>query len=289
MIKNKQIRYFKLIIIFLLSLSIFSGCTTNFLSLKPPKVEITDIKLMNASFEKIDIALNVKVSNSYPFSASLPGFDYDLKINNSTFIKGDKELNQNINAFSDSIVEIPVSVNFFELYNTYKSLKNSNKSIYNLSGSIHVLVPILGKIKIPYEKQGELPLFKIPKIKIEGLRLQRINLAGADLNLEIKINNSNAFSLLLNSFSYNLQINGMSWAIGNSNKPVSINEQNESVINIPIKLNFFKIGRSAYTLLSGNNDMNYEFTSDFDLDTSIPLLKNVKFPIKRSGSINIIR
>jgi len=289
MIKNKQIRYFKLIIIFLLSLSIFSGCTTNFLSLKPPKVEITDIKLMNASFEKIDIALNVKVSNSYPFSASVPGFDYDLKINNSTFIKGDKELNQNINAFSDSIVEIPVSVNFFELYNTYKSLKNSNKSIYNLSGSIHVLVPILGKIKIPYEKQGELPLFKIPKIKIEGLRLQRINLAGADLNLEIKINNSNAFSLLLNSFSYNLQINGMSWAIGNSNKPVRINEQNESVINIPIKLNFFKIGRSAYTLLSGNNDMNYEFTSDFDLDTSIPLLKNVKFPIKRSGSINIIR
>jgi len=289
MIKNNQIKFIKLLIIFLLSLFFFSGCTTNFLSLKPPKVEITDIKLMNASFEKIDIALNVKVCNSYPFSASLPGFDYDLKINNSSFIKGDKELNQNINAFSDSIVEIPVSVNFFELYNTYKSLKNSNKSIYNLSGSIHVLLPILGKIKIPYEKQGELPLFKMPKIKIEGLRLQRINLAGADLNLEIKINNSNAFSLLLNSFSYNLQINGMSWAIGNSNKPVSINEQNESVINIPIKLNFFKIGRSAYTLLSGNNDMNYEFSSDFDLDTSIPLLKNVKFPIKRSGSINLIR
>jgi hypothetical protein len=54
-------------------------------------------------------------------------------------------------------------------------------------------------------------------------------------------------------------------------------------------LNFLQIGQSAYQLINGYNQIDYQFDGSINFDTSSDLLKNVNLPINTSGKIDLTR
>ena len=51
--------------------------------------------------------------------------------------------------------------------------------------------------RIPIRKTGTLPLHKPPKISLASLKLHNLNLTGAELSLNMKLNKPNAFEFVL--------------------------------------------------------------------------------------------
>ena len=270
---------------------IFSGCATlkNIMPLEQPSLQIKEIQFLNATFQQIDLALDIAIKNSYPFGVTLPGFDYDLQINDHSFLKGDQSLQQTIEAYDTSSIRIPLTIQFIDLYETITSLNSSDRSKFSIEGGITINAPIIGNFRIPFKKEGELPLLKMPTFKIHSLRLNKLTLSRADLSLTIKMDNPNAFFMLFKDMFYQLTINKQRWAYGSADKEVRINEKGEAVLSIPIRLNLFDMGKTVYSLLTSRKPLQYDFISHMTVQTSLPYFGELNLPLSKSGTIDLIQ
>ncbi|MBD3183155.1 hypothetical protein GF312_12745 [Candidatus Poribacteria bacterium] len=254
-----------------------------------PQVSFVSAKLDGLSFDRANLLFDLQISNPNSVGLKMAGFDYDLLINNNSFIKGNQQKNLQIAPKGQSTVQLPLSVSFVELYQTYQSLKNQDTSMYQINCGFSFDVPVLGVVNIPVSKSGEFPLLKIPKISLDELKLENVSLTGAELNLGVAISNPNAFSMILKKIQYQFDVNNLNWISGEAKEGMQILEKGQGTVDIPITLNFIEMGRSVYQLIRGNKAINYKFGGNVDLNTSVPLLGQVNLPFDKTGTVNIVR
>ncbi len=254
-----------------------------------PTLEFQKVRFTGMTFETVDLAFDVKITNPNPLSASLAGFDYDFQIDGASFLSGQQPTQLTVAANAESALEIPLTLKFKDLYQTYQSLKNRDSSAYKIDTGLMFNLPVLGKTRIPVSHEGHLPLIKLPDVTLGSLKLKNIGFSGADLELKLNVDNPNNFNLLMNKLDYNFSINGTTWAKGLTQNTMNIKEKGESAITIPVSLSFSKMGRTIYNVIMGNEKLNYDLKGNLDVNSSLPLLGQVNLPIDRSGQINILR
>jgi len=276
---------------FFLMLLLFLSCAAlqQIANIQQPKLDVQNVRFTDMSFEDIDLVFDIKIKNPNLLSATLAALDYDFQINDASFLKGQQDKQISILANGESTVEIPLTLNFKNLYNTFQALKNQDSSAYKLVCGLSFNLPVLGATRIPVSKSGSLPNLKLPDVSIGALKLNKISLSGADLELKLNVKNANTFSFLLNKLNYDFAVNGKTWVKGLSQNQMPVKEKGESTIAIPISLNFLEMGTAIYQMISGNQKLNYQLKGNVDLNSSLPLLGQVSLPLDRAGEINISR
>ncbi|MBU1099214.1 MAG: LEA type 2 family protein [Bacteroidetes bacterium] len=254
-----------------------------------PIVKFQSMKIDNLSFEDVNLLFNFSIDNPNAIGIDLAGFNYDVEISNNSFVAGNQDKGLSIASRGQSTMQIPVKLNFTELVGMYKVLKSKDSVDYKLSGDFIFDLPVLGNVRVPYATAGNLPIIKVPSISIGELKLNNLNLLGAEVLLRVKCDNPNAFSVGINGFDYILKIAGKEWVQSNSNQKIKLNSHGQSEIEIPIKLNFLQVGQSVYQLLTGNAKLDYNLVGNFNLETSLPYLKNEVVNIVKNGEINLSR
>ncbi len=258
-------------------------------NIQKPTVDVQNMRLTGMSFDALDLAFDLKITNPNALSATMAGFDYDFQIGDASFLKGTQDKQLTLQAMGESTLEIPLTLNFKDLYNTFQALKNQDSSAYNLVCGLSFNLPVLGVTRIPVSKSGNLPNLKLPDISIGALKLNKITLSGADLELKLNVKNANTFSFLLNKLNYDFAVNGKTWVKGLSQKQMQVKEKGQSSIAIPISLNFLEMGTAIYQMINSSQKLNYQLKGNVDLNSSLPLLKQVSLPLDRVGEISISR
>jgi len=60
-----------------------------------------------------------------------------------------------IAAKAKSQLELPVSLNFKDIYQTYQSLKNQDSSDYRMQIGLTFDLPVIGRTTLPISKEGK--------------------------------------------------------------------------------------------------------------------------------------
>ena len=110
-----------------------------------------------------------------------------------------------------------------------------------------------------------------------------------DLIFDVKVINPNPFGLNTREYNFKLFINDAHWANGTSKENIQIKEKSKQTVTIPISLNLFELGRTAYNVVSGNQSMRYRFVGDMNLKTTLPMVDDVAIPFDRTGNVSISR
>ena len=166
-------------------------------SVKRPRVAFVGTEMTGLSFERVDLMFDIAVQNPNPLGIRLAGFDYDFLINGNSFISGDQQEGIEIRAQGEHTVHLPVSVAFVDLYEIFQNVKDKGRSAYELNCGFSFDLPILGDVRVPVSTKGDFPLLKLPRVSVDNLSLKRLGLTGADLEVVIRLNNPNTFSLLM--------------------------------------------------------------------------------------------
>ncbi len=274
-----------------LAIILIAGCASvqNLMNINKPDVTVQNVRITGLTFNTIDLSFILAIDNPNAISISLAGFDYNLILNENSFLKGQQEKAISIESRSISQVDIPLQLSFKDIYNTFNTLSNKDSSDYEAKFGLNFNLPILGNTRIPISKKGKIPLLRLPSVKVSSLKLNKIGFTSASLNLALQVSNSNPLQFLLNQFQYDFQVAGKSWASGISDKKIQIARNGNSEIDIPIELNFLQMGQTAYQLLTGGNQIDYQFDGNINFDTSAEMLKNVNLPINTSGKIDLTR
>lgn len=258
-------------------------------NIQKPEVEFAGAKLNGLSFDQIDLLFDVKITNPNPVGVKLASFDYDFFVNENHFLGGKQEEGFEISSQGESTVQIPITIQFQEIYGTFKNLQSRDSTSYELKSGFAFDIPVLGEKQVNVSKGGAIPLLKLPRLSIESLKLNNLSLTSADLQLNLNLSNPNAISFVLENIDYRLDINNQNWLNGKSEKMLEIPKNDQSRLSIPVSLNFLQIGQSAYQILKNDQPLDYHFKGTFDLESSLPLLGKVTLPFDRSGQINIVR
>lgn len=270
---------------------LFTGCATvrDIANPVKPELNVKDVHLTGLNFEAVDLAVAVEVRNPNRIALPITGFDYEVKINDTSFLKGQQAQQQQIASLGAEIVQIPVTLKYKNLYDTFTSLSLHDATAYTIDCGVLFDIPGLGALRVPLSAQGDIPTVKLPDLDVEGLKVTQLSLTGADLDLKVRLKNPNAFALLFNSINYELAINGNSWVKGNGATKTEVTPKGEATLHIPMSLNFKQIGGTVAQLLAGQREVTYQFQGQLGVGSSLPFFKQTALPFARSGSLKISR
>lgn len=260
-------------------------------SIQKPSLSITDVRVTDFAFDEIELTYDVEVDNPNPVAVQMLSYDYDFNINNNDFVEGSQNKQLRIESSGTSTFQIPMRLNFQELYDLFSSLRGQDEADYKLLANLYFDLPVLGETALPLEKNGTIPMIKLPKINVSSLEVNDINFSRADLVLNLEVDNPNGFGLLVNALSYDLNVNGRNWIEGNNQDNITINKNNSNRIAIPISLNVTEIGSSVVQLLNSSSGLDYTLTGSVDFGASHPLLENLQtdFSFDQAGDVPLIR
>ena len=252
-----------------------------------PTARLTGTHLANINFEQADLVFDLAVENQNPVAINLAGLNYDLKIENQSLISGVTAQGLEIKPVSTSTVQLPVTLKFDDLRKLPNELWQKDRFVYQLDTKIVVDLPIIGNYAIPLSRSGELPVPKMPVIKVKGVKIKNLSLAAAEVVAQVEIDNPNAFDLAFSDFDYQLDINQQNWGQGSISQRSSIPQKAKGTIEIPVKLNIMSMGQTAYQLLSSKQPLEYQLKGAMTLDTGIELLRNYRMPLDIKGKASL--
>lgn len=281
----------QVMVITAISIIIFIQCSMlkDLANIQKPSVSVENIRVAGLSFDGLELLFDIGIENPNSLAVTMAGFNYEFYLNNQLFLNGVQDSTQSILARSKSQLEIPIALDFQKIYATYQSLKDKDSSVYKMQLGLTFDLPVIGKTTIPLSKEGGIPLLKLPKISVTGLKLKSLSLTSASLELETKLENPNSLNLILNQFQYNLKINERNWLSGVKNQAQAIHSKTTQPLLIPFSINFLEIGQSVYQAIVNNETLNYNFSGKINVGSSDLLLTKKDIPFLTNGSITLKR
>lgn len=239
------------------------------------------------SFSLDGIVLDAKldVNNTNPVPIHLSGYDYKLAINGHQLLAGEQSDKTEVAAYKVSQITIPLALNFSDIKALGKNVLDQDQVNYELSTTAFLDFPLLGRVPFPVSKSGKLPIPKMPEISISGFDVKQLNITGADLMIGVKVSNPNHFGIDLSQMTGALSVNGETWLNSAIADGLNVAPKQAEVVKIPVKLNFLSVGKNILNLLQGERGIEYQFSGNAVMGTSLPIMKAFSFPFNVSGNM----
>src|SRR3954471_12325797 len=142
-----------------------TGCALYQNLAHPPKVTLADVQLTGVTLAGADLVFRFQVDNPNSRGMVLDGIGYKLRLNGKPMLEGRHDEHIEI-AAGPSTVELPMTVGYSDLARILKGLTSSSKPYYDIDAEFRFAVPVLGDVKVPLTRRGEIPLDKL-KLKLD--------------------------------------------------------------------------------------------------------------------------
>ncbi len=273
--------YRNLLIIAILSSLLMTGCASLQDIVQQPTVQVAAVRLGNLSLSAATLNVDIKVDNPNPVGVKVRNVVYNLKINDKDLLKGTQNQGIHLPSAGSGIVELPLQVNYFDLYDSVLELFAHESVGYDLSGSVGI-----GPFDIPYHTKGVLPIPKLPAVRLKNVDIATMSFTGADLVFTLGLKNSNSFPIDLNEVACDIKLGGKTFAEGLARRVDPMLANSETLLEVALRVSFFDLGRSAYLLLL-EPSTGYELTGEMRLKKSGS--KQTQIPFKIDGKVGLGR
>lgn len=253
------------------SLFLFSGCALlrDLADVRRPTLEYSDMSIEQINFNEAVLLFNFDISNPNTIGLTANSYAYELFVNDNSFLSGDQQENLRIAREATSTLQVPVRLQFSELVNTFSSLLQSDAFDYRLNTEIQFDIPGLGVQRLPVNASGSLPIPKVPRFEFGGFEVNRLTMAGADMEFRLNVTNTNQFPISFFDAGYSLEVNGKDWLTSTIDRAIHLSASESSEIVIPVQLNATQMGSVLFELMRDNAKFEYRLTGNANIGAEI--------------------
>jgi LEA14-like dessication related protein len=127
-----------------------------------PTVELEGAQVLGLDLQRADLRFDFRVGNPNGVTLPLSGIDYELLVNGGRLLQGTQDRRIDIAPRGESRVELPVSVRYQDLIEAWRSLRDRDRSGYEIRADFLFDVPLLGQVRVPVKERGDLNLPSLP-------------------------------------------------------------------------------------------------------------------------------
>lgn len=261
----------KKIIFTIFIVSLLTGCNTlkDLSNIRKPDVRFSNVSIQDFSFSDVTLLFDFDVTNPNSFGVSADQYEYEFFINGSEFVSGIQKENIRIGDNSTSTIQVPVSLTFSEVYDTFRSFIRQDSMAYELSTKVQFDIAGLGKQSVPVHAEGVLPIPKLPRVELSSFDVEKLSFSGAEMVASLRIENPNSFGITFANAAYNLNVNEKEWLNTSLGRDLSLQSSDSQTIDIPINLNSSQMGSVLVDMLQGKKEFDYHLTGTADVSADI--------------------
>ncbi|KAL6971821.1 hypothetical protein U1Q18_031503 [Sarracenia purpurea var. burkii] len=244
-----------------------------------PTADVTGIHIPCINLEKADIVIDVLVKNPNPIPIPLIDINYLIESDGRKLISGLIPDAGTLHAHGSETVKIPVTLIYDDIKSTHESIKPGSIIPYRIKVDLIVDVPIFGRLTLPLEKTGEIPIPYKPDIDIEKIQFQRFSFEETVAVLHLKLENKNDFDLDLKELDYEVWLSNVSIGGAELSDSTKIEKSGISNFEIPITFRPKDLGSSLWGMIRGKGT-GYTMKGNIHVDTPFGAMK---LPISKEG------
>ena len=257
------------------------GCAGVRNLMKPPEVKFHQVSTRQLSLTEGTFLFEFHVTNPNPLGIVVDQAVYRLKVNDQEVGHGTLDQHLSVAAGQSAPITVPLNLNFLNVIQSVADLAKVRSLPYELSGRLSS-----GPLTVPFQARGDLPLPQLPGLRLHEVRIKKLNLTGADLEIDLEIDNPNAFELAPTGLKCRLLLDGEAAVEALSSRLTPIGQDRTQRITLAAGLDYSRLGRSLHRLLSGRA-IPYELTGRLMLVTAGN--KETPLPIHLKGEIPLLR
>jgi len=125
---------------------------------------------------------------------------------------------------------------------------------------------------------------KEPVVDLVDFGVSNFSLQGITFSAQLEVDNPNSFGLSVNSYQYNLALQGHSGISGDNEEGFHVAAASKQMITIPVTVKFAEVLQLTKKL---GKDTALAYDLDLTLNLKAPVISNLPYRVKRSGRINI--
>ncbi|KAK6930405.1 Late embryogenesis abundant protein, LEA_2 subgroup [Dillenia turbinata] len=244
-----------------------------------PTADVSGIHIPKINLERAEIVVDVLITNPNPVPIPLIDINYLIESEGRKLISGLIPDAGTIKPHCSETVKIPITLIYDDIKNTYDDIKPGSIIPYKIKVDLIVDVPIIGRITIPLEKKGEIPIPYKPDIDIEKIHFQRFSFEETVAILHLKLENKNDFDLGINSLDYEVWLADVSIGGAELSESTKIDKNGISYMKIPITFRPKDFGSALWDMIRGRGT-GYTMKGHIDADTPFG---RMKLPISKEG------
>ncbi|MCL2793544.1 MAG: LEA type 2 family protein [Spirochaetaceae bacterium] len=267
---------------------LFISCSSLRSITQEPEVNFDSVRIANINFTSADFIFRYNVNNPNNASLNIDQFTYVLFVEGNKFISGVSPAPISIAKRGISYVDVPVTIAYKELFNTFSAIYRQDTANYNLATEFTLRLPIFGRKVIPIEHSGTFPVLKLPEIAFREIRVLSINPLAAAIELSLDITNRNNFAITPDSFNFELYINRSQWLSGLLNNIEALAPNRSTTLRIPININPAQVGHELFNHIFLGANLDVLLRGNMAMRTAFPGIgtTNIPFSIERTMPIN---
>ncbi|KAK4800171.1 hypothetical protein SAY86_025536 [Trapa natans] len=244
-----------------------------------PTADVTGIHLPSINLEKAEIVVDILIKNPNPVPIPLIDINYLIESDGRKLISGLIPDAGTIHAHGEESVKIPVTLIYDDIKSTYNDIKPGSIVPYRVKVDLIVDVPVIGRLTLPLEKTGEIPIPYKPDIDVEKIHFQRFSFEETVAALHLKLENKNDFDLGLNKLDYEIWLAEVSIGGAELQKSEKLQKNGISYIDIPITFRPKDFGSALWDMIRGRGT-GYSMKGNIHVDTPFGAMK---LPINKEG------
>ncbi|XP_022887512.1 uncharacterized protein LOC111403298 isoform X3 [Olea europaea var. sylvestris] len=244
-----------------------------------PTADVTGIHIPHINLEKADIVVDILVKNPNPIPIPLIDINYLIESDGRKLVSGLIPDAGTIHAHGSETVKIPVCLIYDDIKNTYDDIKPGSIIPYKIKVDLIVDVPVFGRLTLPLEKTGEIPIPYKPDMDVEKIKFEKFSIEETIANLHLKLENKNDFDLGLNALDYEVWLCDVSIGGAELAKTAKLEKNGITYIDIPITFKPKDCGSALWDMIRGRGT-GYSMKGNIDVDTPFGAMK---LPISKEG------
>ncbi|KAK6914430.1 Late embryogenesis abundant protein, LEA_2 subgroup [Dillenia turbinata] len=244
-----------------------------------PTADVSGIHIPKINLERAEIVVDVLITNPNPVPIPLVDINYLIESDGRKLISGLIPDAGTIKPHGSETVKIPVNLIYDDIKNTYDDIKPGSIIPYKIKVDLIVDVPIIGRITIPLEKHGEIPIPYKPDIDVEKIHFQRFSFEETVAILHLKLENKNDFDLGINSLDYEFWLSNVSIGGAELSESTKIDKNGIGYMKIPVNFRPKDFGSAVWDMIRGRGT-GYTMKGHIDADTPFG---RMKLPISKEG------
>ena len=245
----------------IISLSL-TTCETVQTIIQQPIVSFHSVKLENINLNGIQLLNFIQIQNPNGFDIPFPEVGWEFFINANSFVSGVIRNSQRVRARDITLVEVPVNLDYLEIFNTFSSLKGRSQSDYKIALAAKFNIPVIGDKVWRFEHNGNFPVLQVPRLSTPSMAMNRADLTMAEFVVTINVENPNPFPLPSPKIAFDYKLNNTTILRNNYDNRSPLSSSSVSPLRFGIAVYYADVLR-VLPGLRGNTtsqlDMNFDF------------------------------
>lgn len=250
-----------------------------------PSARVVGADLRNLKVDSADLLFHVEVTNPYTTDLPVASLAYVLDSRGTTLLEGAIQPTGAIPARGSSVLQLPARITFSSLLATLSGVQPGAVVPWRADFIVTIDAPVLGRVKLPLSRSGELPVPAIPGVEVVGFDVGSLSLDQAEAVATLKVTNTNRFALDLGKMAFTLDLANAPVARTSVSSAARLSPGESATVKVPISFSPRAFGLPLFRLLQGDA-VNYRLTGYLEADSKYAPLSA---PFTSSGRVGIGR